>query len=346
MSQSRPLIAREESAPPYYVGVDLGGTNIKIGLLDERGNSLAYLSIPTDVEEGPEDGSRRMGEGVHAVIRQAGVQVSEVARVGLATPGSMDIPQGLLIHPHNLPGWFDFPIRDRVSHHAKLPVTYANDANAAAYGEFWRGSGEQFHSMVLLTLGTGVGGGIIIGDLLVEGEHSAGGEVGHIIIDSRDDARLCGCGQRGHLEAYASATGVIGRTTDALDAGHRSSLAALIEAGHELTPRLIAREATAGDALSREIVLETARYLGIGIVTLINTIDPAGVVLGGAMNFGGPDHPLGRQFIDRVRTEVRERALTEALAEVTVAFATLGSDAGYIGAAGLARLDHHKPRTA
>src|SRR5262249_45929616 len=161
-----------------------------------------------------EDGARRMGQAVLRAIDKIGIKRRDVGGVGLGSPGTMDIPAGMLIRPHNLPRWYDFPIRDRVIHHCGFPVTYANDANAPAYGEFWVGRGRDFHSMVLLTLGTGVGGGIIIGDLLVDGENSHGGELGHIIIDYTASARRCPCGQLGHLEAYASATAVIARSKE------------------------------------------------------------------------------------------------------------------------------------
>jgi glucokinase len=342
MPPSREFLPLAQARPPFYCGVDLGGTSIKLGVVDDQGRSLSWLSIPTQTEKGPEDAARRMGQGVSDVVRQAGLRPDQIARVGLGTPGTMDIPAGLLLDPPNLPGWKQFPIRDRVSHHSGLPVTYANDAGAAAYGEFWVGSGRHFHSLALFTLGTGIGCGIIIGDVSVDGEHSHGAECGHIVIDYRDEARMCGCGQRGHLEAYASALSVVRRTEEALAAGHESSLARRLDAGEELTPLLIAQEADRGDALALEIVLDTAMYLGVGIVNVMHTIDPNGVVLGGAMTFGGHDTPLGRRFLERVREEVRKRAFPVLARTTIVDFASLGGDAGYIGAAGLARLAHRQ----
>lgn len=340
MSEVRKFLSATEAQAPFFVGVDLGGTNIKIGLVDDRGRSLSWLTMPTATELGPEDGARRMGEGVHRVAAEAGLKPSDIARVGLVSPGTMDVPAGMLLEPHNLPGWYNFPIRDRVAHHAGLAVSYANDANAAAYGEFWIGAGRDFHSMVLFTLGTGIGCGVIIGDLLIAGENSHGAECGHIIIDYNDDARMCGCGQPGHLEAYCSAVSVIARTEEALDRGRPSSLRERLTGGEKLTPLMVAEAADAGDALALEIVLETARYLGIGVVTLMHTIDPSGVVLGGAMTFGGAEHPLGRRFLERVRQEVQQRAFPVLAKNVKIDYATLGGDAGYIGAAGIARLDY------
>lgn len=342
MSQARQQIPVTEANPPYYFGVDLGGTNIKIGLVDNLGRTLAWRSIPTDSPRGPEDGTQRMANTMRSLATEVGLTLDDVPQVGLGSPGTMDVPAGMLLEPHNLPGWYNFPIRDRLSHHCGRPVSFVNDANAAAYGEYWVGSGRELSSMVLFTLGTGVGCGVIIGDLLIEGENSHGAECGHIIIDYREDARLCGCGQRGHLEAYASATAVIRRTEEALATDRPSSLRARVAAGEALSPMLLADEAELGDELALELILDTARYVGIGAVTLMNTIDPSGVVLGGAMTFGGHATALGRRFLDRVRQEVRTRAFPVLAERVTIDYASLGGDAGYLGAAGVARLAHLK----
>jgi glucokinase len=341
-SQSRSIVNLAEAQAPFFVGVDVGGTNIKIGLVDDLGRTLVYRRIPTQAGDGPEVATKRMGQSVREMVSEAGLTLPYVARVGLGTPGTMNVASGLLIHPHNLPGWHDFPIRDRLSHHAGLRVTYANDANAAAYGEYWVGSGREFHSLVLLTLGTGIGGGIIIGDLVVAGEHYHGAECGHMIIDFNDDARQCGCGQSGHLEAYASATAVVKRIEEGLAAGRKSSIAGQIQKGIPLTPVLLADEAAAGDSFALEIVMDTARYVGVGIVSLMHTIDPSGALLGGAMTFGGHATDLGRRFLARVREEVRRRALPVPAEETVIDFASLGADAGYIGAAGMARLEYRR----
>lgn len=345
MAETRSFLSAQEAKPPFFAGIDLGGTNIKVGVVDELGRPLSWLSIPTEVEKGPEDAARRMGEAVRAAVRDAGLELIDVARVGLGSPGGLDISKGTLTTVINLTGWDNFPIRDRVSHHCGLPVTFENDANAAAYGEYWVGSGREFPSMVLFTLGTGIGCGIIIGDLVVQGAHSHGGEAGHVIVDPRDDARMCGCGWRGHLEAYASALAVIQRTREALDAGRLSSLSKRIAAGAELTPKMIATEAAAGDELSLEIILETAQWLGVGVVDVMHVVDPAVVLLGGAMTFGGRESELGRRFLAQVQEVVGRLARPVLARETVIDFATLGGDAGFIGAAGVARLEYqaHKP---
>jgi len=342
MTSEREFVPADKAQAPFFVGVDLGGTNTKVGVVDDRGRPLSWLSVPTRPEKGPQDATRRMGAAVKKAIRKAGLRPMAVARVGLGSPGTMDIPAGKLVQPVNLRGWDDFYIRDALSAECGLPVAFANDATAAAYGEFWVGSGRAFHSMVLLTLGTGIGCGIIIGDLLVEGENSHGAECGHVIINFDDDARYCGCGQRGHLEAYASATAVVKRTAEALQAGLISSLGDRLRGGDELSPKLLAEEAEAGDQLSMEIIIETARYLGIGVVSLMHTIDPNGVLLGGAMTFGGKQSKLGRRFLSRVKEEVARRAFPVLAQRTKIDFASLGGDAGYIGAAGIARMEHRR----
>lgn len=328
-----------------FLGFDVGGTNIKLGVVDDEGRVVAKTQIPTDEESGPKDAVARARQAVDEMLAEIKLAMSDVAAVGLATPGTMDIPKGMLLHPHNLPHWYEFPIKQCVVDAFGLPVSYANDANAAAYGEFWVGSGTVFHSIVMLTLGTGVGGGIIIGDVSVDGENSHGSECGHIIVDNSPAARMCGCGQPGHLEAYCSATALVKRAWQELHArARKTSLTKRVDEGEELTALMVAEEAEAGDALANELVLDLATWLGLGIVTLMHTIDPGAVILGGAMNFGGHNAPVGAKFIDRVRAIVRKHAFPIPAQRTTIDFATLGGDAGFIGAAGIARIDFHRKK--
>lgn len=334
------FITAAEAQKPLFAGIDVGGTNIKIGLVDDLGRTLAYHTVPTETERGPDDATQRMAEGVAHLAQEAGVSLDDVARVGLATPGPLDLESGMLLKPGNLPGWWDYPIRERVSEACGKPVRYANDANAAAYGEYWCGAAAHTHSMVLLTLGTGIGGGIVVGDTLIEGAYGCGNECGHILVDPRDEPRRDSLDKAGSLEEFCGSYGVVRRANDALDAGRESSLSAIRDEGRELTPLDLSEATMAGDALAKEVVMETADYLALGIVTLIHTIDPTSVVLGGAMTFGGAGHPLGEQFMERIREQVRPRLLDSLRDKLKIEFAQLGGDAGYIGAAGLVRLEH------
>ncbi len=337
MSEARQFIGAGNAQGPFYVGVDVGGTSVKLGVVDDLGRLLSATSLATEISEGPQAGVRRMAAGVQQAIADAGLQVSQIAAVGLGTAGTIDAAAGMLLGPVNLPGWENFAIRDELAGACGLPVVYGNDATAAGYGEFWVGSGRQLSSMVLLTLGTGVGGAIILDNAPLDGSHGNAGELGHTTIDYNKLARKCGCGQRGHLEAYVGALAVVGRAGELLAGGRASSVQRRVAGGEALTPRLLAEEAERGDPLALEIVLETADFLAIGIVNAMHTVDPAGVVIGGAMTFGGRDAEIGRRFLDHVRAEVRRRALPALAQRTTIDFATLGSDAGFIGAAGLAR---------
>lgn len=329
---------------PLFLGFDVGGTSIKLGLVDDQGRALAHTKIDTAEENGPREAVRRARAAVDEMLGKSGLKVADLAAVGLAVPGTMDIPRGMFLQPHNLPHWHYFPIRDCVAEAFGLPTAFANDANAAAYGEFWVGSGQKYHSIVMLTLGTGVGGGIIIGDLSVDGENSHGSECGHIIIDTAPTARMCGCGQPGHLEAYCSATALVKRVQELLDNGRSSSLKALATPENPLTALMISEAADSGDSLAFEAIMELGTWLGLGCVSLMHTIDPGAVILGGAMNFGGHEDPVGRRFIEHVRGVVRKHAFPIPAQRTTIDYALLGSDAGFIGAAGIARLEQHRKK--
>jgi glucokinase len=336
-TKKRSLLPLSEARRPFYAGIDLGGTNIKSALVDDDGRMVAFHTEPTHATRGPEDAAARMGRSVHTLAGMAGVATSDIARVGLGTPGPQDLKTGVILRAGNLPGWDNFPIRDRVAVHCGHEVTYANDATAAAYGEFWVGSGRDYDSLILLTLGTGVGGGIIIDNASIDGAHSHASEFGHIIVDTAATARTCPFGHSGDLEAYCSATALKARARDAIPQNMESSLSKAVAAGEELTPILISREAAAGDPLATDLILETARWLGIGIVTLMHTLDPEAVLIGGAMTFGGEEAPVGKVFIERVRAEVRSRAFPLLAEKTIIRYASLGGDAGSIGTAGLAR---------
>src|SRR5262245_55634725 len=252
MDNEPKMIDVSSAQRPLFLGFDVGGTNIKLGLVDDLGRPIAHTKITTEEEQGPREAVKRARTAVEEMLAGIGLKIADLAAVGLCVPGTMDIPRGMFLQPHNLPHWYYFPIRDCVAEAFGLPTTFANDANAAAYGESWVGSGQKFHSIVMLTLGTGVGGGIIIGDLSVDGENSHGSECGHIIIDTSPAARMCGCGQPGHLEAYCSATALVKRTSELLAAGRTSSLSKRITAHSPLTAKLIDEEADQGDALATE----------------------------------------------------------------------------------------------
>ena len=339
------MSANTDFRKPFFAGVDVGGTNVKIGLVDNNGCVIADSKFPTQPNQSPEIATSKARIELEQLCATAGISWSDVVAAGLGTPGPMDIHKGVILTPTNLPSWHNFPIRDTLSQSLEKPVTYANDAGAAAFGEYWVGGGQAFDSMVLLTLGTGVGGGIIVNDFSIDGANSHGAEVGHITIDTSKDARICGCGQAGHLEAYASATALVERTREAMGgptSGAKTILRKQVGEASPLSALMISNAASEKDEFALAMVAETAVYLGRGIAQLAHTIDPAAFMLGGAMNFGGNHSPLGQKFLADVVAETRRLVFPVLGERLIVKFAELGSEAGFVGAAGLARVAYNR----
>jgi glucokinase len=322
-------------SPPFFVGIDLGGTNIKSGVVDNEGRPMSSVSIATHADQGAQSGLDRLVEAARMAVKESGLNWDRIAAVGLGSPGTMDLQAGMLLDPPNLPGWDNFPIRQLLADRLQKPTTLQNDANAASYGEFWVGAGKNHHSQVMFTLGTGIGCGIVVDGMIIEGRHSHGAECGHIIIEM-DNGRLCSCGAYGHLEGYASATALVKRAHEALDGDTKPSL--LRSLNHDdLTSRAISEAADAGDELAQRLMHETARYLAVGAVTLMHTIDPDIVLFGGGMI------AAGQPFLENIRANIRSRAFPVPAAKTLIEYAQLGGDAGFIGAAGCARLAFHRP---
>lgn len=315
----------------HYVGLDVGGTTMKAGVVDDAGKPLSAVSLPTEAHRGQAFGLDRMCETIRQAVAAAGLRLADVRAIGVATPGLMDIPAGVILDPPNLQPWRNVPVRDHVKGVFGVPTAFQNDANAAALGEYWAGAGKGVASMVFFTLGTGVGGGIVLGGKVLEGRHSHGAELGHLKIEMTNP-RQCGCGRRGCLEAYASATAVVKRAHEALnERPGASALHETMRAVGELTARDVFLAADAGDALAARLVEETAYYLAIGAMNAMHTIDPDMVVFGGGMT------AAGEGFLERIRHHVRELAFPVPAAKTEIRYALLGTDAGFIGAAACGR---------
>jgi glucokinase len=322
--------------PPFYLGIDLGGTNIKSGVVDDQGRPLSSVSVETMAERGPVVGINNLAEAGRLAVSQSGLSWDEITGVGLGSPGTMDLSRGMLLEPPNLPGWNQLPICQRLADQLNKQTVLQNDANAAAYGEYWAGAGRNTRSLVLFTLGTGIGCGIVEEGRIIEGRHSHGAECGHIIIQM-SNARQCSCGAYGHLEGYASATALVKRALEALDQDPAPSLLRDV-APEEITSRVIDQAANAGDPLARRLMRETAHYLAVGAVNLMHTIDPDIILFSGGMI------AAGLPFLDDIRSGIRSMAFPTLIDRVKVEYAELGADAGFIGAAGCARMAFGPPR--
>lgn len=317
-----------------YLGIDVGGTYVKLGLVDDTGQILGRVSTPTPTLGTPE---RVFAFAMQFAAEQLSLLGSHVKLhgVGLAVPGVLDTSAMVLREVVNLPGWLDRPLMQLLSHVAGVPVMVVNDANAAALAEHsQRGLGVR--SLALVTLGTGIGCGVVVGGHPHGGDHGCAGEIGHLAIRFGDQALPCTCGSRGHLESYAGSGGVVAR----LRVAYSSHVAAEVPEwvlGNTVTPREIAEHASRGDVICQSVIDETAQYVGAAVGMMAQVVDPAVVLLGGAMTFGGAGTDTGARFIEHVRTTVRETTLAQVGQHLIVDFATLGNDAGILGAALVAK---------
>jgi glucokinase len=312
-----------------FLGLDLGGTNIKAGVVDDRGQPLASISEPTRADLGPEVGLKTLASVANRAVETSGVDWLEVLAVGLGAAGTIDAAGGRVVEAANLPLWNGFPIAPRLGERLHRPTILLNDANAAAFGEYWAGAGRNTESLALFTLGTGIGCGIVESGRILEGRHGLGGEYGHITIQM-DGGRPCSCGRTGHLEAYASANSLVRRAIETLEREPDSSLGDCLAAG-SLDGRAIARCADEGDPLAVRLMRETARYLAIGASTVMHSIDPDLILFGGGMI------AAGAEFLEAIRAGVREHAFPAAWEKTRIDYASLGGNAGFIGAAGWAK---------
>jgi len=314
-----------DSVPNYIIGVDLGGTNIVSLLMSRDGKILARDARRSLAKEGKERTISQIVTSVREILREGErlkVFSKAILGVGIGSPGPLNTKEGVIHFAPNFPGWIEVPLMQILRDELNLPIFLENDANAAALGEWWLGAGKGVDNLVLLTLGTGIGGGIIIEGEVLHGAWDTAAEIGHMII--HEGGLTCGCGKQGCLEAYASATGVVKRTLAAIEKGEKTLLINLVENRLEdITCELIFKTAEKGDSLARWIVEETARYLGIGI----NIINPEMVILSGGMIAAGDT------LFKPVRKYAQENALAAAIKEVKIVPAALGGNAGAIGAA-------------
>jgi glucokinase len=329
-----------EAVQPLFIGVHYGGRYVKVGIVDSEGQTISYFTTSGCGEQNPKLEMKRIAELINYAVSKTGIDFDSIQRVGLCFPGSMNPKTEKLYRPSNLPNWYDFPIVSELNAAIGRDITvFCNDANAAAFAEYWIGAAKEMQSAALIFLGNGIGCGMVIdGDELI-GANGFGGEFGHIIIDSSPFARWCSCMKQGHLEAYASSPAVARRTRELLEVGVGSSLADRVTERTPLNeiPRMVYEEADKGDKLANQIVCDTAKYIGLGIVMLTHTIDPECVLIGGEMMFGGKGSKVGEMFLDEIRNEVSKRGMADLTKLFKIDFAKLGSYACYIGSAGLAR---------
>ena len=303
----------------YCFGIDVGGTTVKMGLFTTEGELLDKWEIPTRKEDGGAYILNDVAASVEAKLAEKNIAKDDVAGAGIGVPGPT-LDTGYVSICVNL-GWKDKNPANELSELLSIPVKAGNDANVAALGEMWKGGGEGYLDVVLLTLGTGVGGGIIIDGHAVVGAHGAGGEIGHITVRN-DETETCGCGRKGCLEQYASATGLVRLTKRYFEKNTKNS----ILNKKEITAKEVFDAAKAGDEAALEITEEFGAYLGQALVNLAATVDPAVFVIGGGVS------KAGDILLDIVRKYFYDHAFY-GNQKTKILLATLGNDAGIYGAA-------------
>lgn len=320
-----------QSANSYIIGVDLGGTNIVVGAMSSDGSrQYAMHSTPTPPRTEGGSGSvvARMVQMLEATITETlaetGAARSDILGVGIGAPGPLDRENGIVIVAPNL-GWHNLPLRNLISDAVHLPCTLDNDANCATYGEWWIGAARGARNVVGITIGTGIGGGLIVDGKLYHGSSDVAGEIGHMTIDQT--GRRCNCGNYGCLEAYASGPNIAERAREALRSGDVSSLPDLVGGDLErITAATVYEAAKQGDLVAREVVRDTARFLGTGLANLLNVFNPDVVVVAGGVT------QAGDALFEPLRNEVRRRAFKPAVAACRIVPGELPGTAGVVGA--------------
>ena len=319
------------------LAIDVGGTKIFAAVISSKGQVMAGEYYLTLADEGAEAVINRIFSAVDRLLSREDIDLSQLDSISIAAAGAIDIGKGLVTSSPNLPGWRDIPLRDIVKEKYKVNAFLLNDASAAALGEHHFGAGKGVNNLILLTVGTGIGGGIIINGKLYTGASGSAGELGHMTIDV--NGPRCNCGSIGCLEMLASGTAVAREAIRRVTCGERSSLIEIVEGKiGNITAEKVEKAAQGGDSLASEVILEAATYLGIGMVNLVNIFNPEMIVVGGGMA------KMGDLLLEPARQVVRERAFSLSAQAVRIVSAQLGDNSGVLGAAIFARQQKHARR--
>lgn len=310
------------------IGIDLGGTNLKVAAVSKEGRVLASRTIAVRTATSPQDVVAQICRLSNELMVEAGITGDDLVGVGLGTPGPLNIREGRIIRAANLTGWADVDLCTPLQRHFQTAIAFDNDGNAAAYGEYWAGAGRDERAITMLTLGTGVGAGLVIDGEIFHGHYDNAAELGHMIVAA--NGLPCACGQSGCLEQYASATSVAKRVKTAMKAGESCSLAPDDQVEFDIDARHVETAARAGDALCGRIWDEACLYLAIACINIQHAYNTECIVLGGGLA------NAGAFLLDRVIAHFHAQRWSLHDDFPVIKLASLGYDAGVIGAAGLA----------
>lgn len=313
----------------YYIGIDLGGTKIAAGLVDEEGKILFQADVPTGVGRHYSDTIKDMADLVIDVLNKSNVSLDEVRSIGIGSPGAVQNSTGLVVFANNL-YWNNVPLRAELQKHIDKPVFIENDANVAAFAEAMCGACKGAESSITMTLGTGLGAGIVIDGKPYPGRHGVGAELGHLVIEP--DGIECTCGNDGCLERYVSATALIRDAKEAAVKNPKSLLFTAVSGDMEkITAKHVIDAAKAGDELALQIWKRFIKYLAIAIVNVVNFMDPEVIALGGGVSRAGDF------LLDTLKEEVKKIVLYKAVPYAEICIAQMGNEAGIVGAAMLGK---------
>lgn len=308
------------------IGIDVGGTNVKIALVDKSGKIIYSNSVPTYAKMGYEYTVNNIKQAIKDLMKETNTTAKDIDGIGFDFPGQVDYKTGVVKLAPNIPGWVNVPIAQMIEEEFHIPTRIDNDVRCAALGEMKFGAGQGCENFVCITVGTGIGSGLVVNGQLVRGASNAAGEIGHIKLQMKDGL-ICGCGDTGCLEAYASGPSIVAMAQDYIKGGKSTKFREMAAAeGGEITPYMVAKAAEAGDPVAKRIFAIVGEYIGIGLTSVINLLNPEKVIIGGGVA------EAGNLLLDPIRKTIKERAMVVAGSAVEIVPAQLGNSAGVIGA--------------
>ncbi len=307
----------------YKIGVDVGGTNVKIALVDKKGNIVYSNSVPTRAEMGYEYTISNIKQAIYDLIKETKTTKEAIEGIGFGFPGQVDCDNGIVRLAPNIPGWVNVPIASIIEKEFGITTKIDNDVRCAALGELNFGAGKGCQNLICITVGTGIGSGLIINGKLVRGACNAAGEIGHIKL-AMNGGPICGCGDTGCMEAFASGPAIVAMAEEYILGGKSTKYREL--ANPDITPYIVAEAAKQGDVVAKRIYETIGEYIGIGMASVVNLLNPEKIVIGGGVA------DAGDLLLDPIKKALKERAMPIQGECVQVVSAELGNTAGVIGA--------------
>lgn len=307
----------------YKIGVDVGGTNVKIALVDKTGSIVYSDTVPTRAEMGYEYTISNIITAIGNVMKESKITKDSIEGIGFGFPGQIDCDNGIVRLAPNIPGWVNIPIADIISKEFSIPVKVDNDVRCAALAELNYGAGKGAKNLVCITVGTGIGSGLIVNGKLVRGASNAAGEIGHIKLQM-ENGPLCGCGDYGCLEAFASGPAIVAMAEEYIKGGKSTKYRELAKT--EITPYVVAEAAKQGDVVAKKIFEIMGNYIGIGLASVVNLLNPEKIVIGGGVA------DAGDLLFNPIKETLKKRTMPIQGSAVKVVHAELGNTAGVIGA--------------